>query len=279
MALVAGARIVVADTSPTLRVFTLASGEKQATLQVSGPVAELCRSPDRPSHIWVKVIGDGDAMLDLDTGKATLAARPKWCPLPGYRANLPDALPKWKKPTPEQVAAATRQAKMSAACADAFLNGFVAQATCKLPEGDASGWQPRYTLTDGTLAVTIGTKEDKPVAVSQTKGTAWSHGFVTDDTKAKPAAPAVADLAFGRLYAVYEKLYFDARLVALDARTGEAVWDSPVVGSLPRSDGAGRGDARALVATASRVYVVRAGGALDVFDAASGKAIGTIGKQ
>jgi len=286
MALIVGPRIVVADTSATLRVFTLATGEKQATLQVAGAVAELCRAPDKPTHVWVKVIGDADAMIDLDTGKATLTPRPKGCPPSAFRANLPDALPKWRKPTPQQVADATQQAKMSAACNDTFLNYLVAQATCTLANaeapvasGDDAGFRPRYALTNGALSIAIGTKAGKPFATSQTKGSPWEHGFITDDTKPKPVVPAVADLTPDRLYAVYDKLYFDARLAALDARTGGPLWDVPVVGSLAGSDGTGRGDARSLVATAERVYVVRAGGGLDVFEASSGKAVGTIGKQ
>jgi hypothetical protein len=51
-----------------------------------------------------------------------------------------------------------------------------------------------------------------------------------------------------------------------------------VVGSLPRADAFGtRGDATSLVVTESRVYVARAGGGLDVFDAKTGATVGTIG--
>jgi outer membrane protein assembly factor BamB len=75
-------------------------------------------------------------------------------------------------------------------------------------------------------------------------------------------------------------LYFDARLVSLDAATGARLWDVPLVGSLPSStaDDVGRGEARGLVASKARVYVTRSGGGLDVFDAADGRAIGTIGR-
>jgi hypothetical protein len=279
LALIAGPRVVVADTSPTLRVYTLASGQKQTTLQLLGPVAELCLAPDDSAKVWAKVMGDGDAMLDLRTGKSTITARPKWCPVPAYRAGLPAPLP--KRATPAQIAAAARNAKQAAVCTDVFTNAVVAHATCHAPDDDAggAGFKPAYTLTDGSLAVAVGTNNDKPFAESRTKANPWVHGFVTDDTKAKPSAPAVAELEQGRLYAVYEKVYFDARVAALDARTGEALWEAPLVGSVPGPEGPGRGEARALVATPARVYVARSGGELDIFDASNGKLLGTIGKH
>jgi hypothetical protein len=280
LALVAGPRVLIADTSPTLRVFTLATGEKQTTFRLSGSIAELCRAPDKASRVWAKVVGDGDTMIDLDTGKSTLAPRPKWCPVPAYRAALPPPVPPY--PTADQRAAATRRAKDAAPCSDVFINSVLANAMCARPDAapDApSVFKSGYTLTDGPLAVALGTTNGKPFAESRTKASPWAHGFVTDDTKPKATPPAVADLTGGRLYAVYERLYFDAKLAAVDARTGSVLWEAPLVASLPGPEGTGRGDARALVASATRVYVVRAGGGLDVFDASSGKAIGTIGKQ
>ena len=286
MAIVLGSRILVADSSPTLRVYTLATGEKQTTLKLSGPVARLCRSPDQPARVWARVVGDGDTMLDLDSGKSTLAPRPKWCPA---SPDEPPVTPKAKKvPVPIVIPALIPppppRTRESIACMETFINGAVAEATCHAPEllaGPAAPrvFRPGYVLTDGTLTVALGTKDDLPFAVSRTKATPWIHPFVTDDTKAKPRSPAVAELAQGRLYAVYDKVYFDARVAVLDARTGQTVWEAPLVGSLPGTEGLGRGEARGLVATAARVYVVRAGGGLDIFDASSGKAIGTIGKQ
>ena len=280
LALVAGPRIVVADTSATLRVFELASGTKQVTLQLSGPVMDLCRSPERPTRVWAGISGGGDAMIDLDTGKADATPRPAWCPVPGYQSTL--LMPRLpKRPTPEQIAANARKTAQAEACAEAFINGVVAQATCRATAlvTAEEGFSPRYELSDGTLTIALGTKDQRPFAVSRTKASPWVHSFLADDTKVKPAAPAVADLVLGRLYAVYERVYFDARLAAVDARTGETVWDVPIAGSVPGDEARGRGEARALVATAARVYVVRAGGGLDVFDASSGKPVGTIGKQ
>ena len=190
LALVAGPRVLIADTSPTLRVFTLATGEKQATLQMSGSVAELCHTPDKASRVWVKVVGvgDGDTMLDLDTGKSALAPRPKWCPIPAYRASLPLPLPPF--PTPDLLAAAAKRAKEALPCSEVFINGVLAEATCASPSAGpdaAPAFKAAYTLSDGPLTVALGTKDGKPFAESRTKATPWVHAFVTDDTKPKPA--------------------------------------------------------------------------------------------
>lgn len=279
LAVVVGGRVVVADTSPTLRVFDLVSGEKQVTLKLTGAVQDICRAPDQPNRVWIHVVGGGDTTLDVLASKAELAPRPKWCPVPPYQVEPPP--PTQRKPTPEELAAAARRKVELTACTELFDNGLVARAACRPPATSKGeeGFVPAYELSDGTLSVALGTKESKPFARSRVAASPWAHDFVVDGTMAKDAAPAVAELGFGRLYAVYERVYFDARLAAVDARTGEALWDAPLVGSLPRTDGNGRGEARGLVTTASRVYVTRAGGGLDIFDAAAGKPVGTIGKQ
>jgi outer membrane protein assembly factor BamB len=108
----------------------------------------------------------------------------------------------------------------------------------------------------------------------------WQRAVAADpSTLATESAPRVAELAGGRLYVVYGKEYFDARLEALDAKTGQTAWDVPLVGSLPRHDAFGsRGDAVSVVVSESRVYVARSEGGLDVFDAKTGAAVGRIGK-
>jgi outer membrane protein assembly factor BamB len=170
------------------------------------------------------------------------------------------------------------------ACKDDFRNG-IARAAC-VPGDDAAlveGATSHYMLKAGGAAVVLATKDDRPLAIGVGPGfkASWSTPLVADETKPIPEAPHVADLIDGRLYVVYAKVYFDARLAALDAATGSRIWDVPLVGSMPSSSlgDLGRGEARGLVASKSRVYVTRSGGGLDVFDAADGKAIGTIGKK
>ncbi len=279
LAVVAGQQLVVADTSPTLRVLDLATGTKKATLTLSASVMDVCHAPDGPNRVWVRVVDGGDTMYDLSTEKTVLAPRPKWCPEPTYQATIMPT--PGKRPTAAELADLARKTSDVAACAHAFGNAVRARSTCrapsvaKLPDGFSSS----YELTDGALTVALGVKDGLPFAESLTKASPWVHSFVTDNTKAREGAPAVADLAFGRVYAVHERVYLDAQLTAFDAATGQTLWLSPLVGSMPAPDGTGRGPARALVATSARVYVARDGGGLEIFDAATGKAIGTIGRQ
>jgi hypothetical protein len=281
LAVVAGPRIVVADTTSTLRVYTLASGEKELTLKMTGPVMDVCKAPDSPSSnkIWVKVVGGTDSMLDLVAHKSDAAPRPKWCPEQAYQNT--EVAPPPRHPTPADLAlVASRKAEL-AACAQTFENAVLAQAACRAPASPpaAVGFIPGYELSSGELSVALGTKDGRAYAESRAKASPWVLNLLPDDEHAKDAVPAVADVAFGRLYTVVDRVYFDARLLALDAKTGQTLWQAPVVGSLPTSEGTGRGLAHALFATAARVYVVRAGGGLDVFDASSGAPVGTLGKQ
>ena len=74
-------------------------------------------------------------------------------------------------------------------------------------------------------------------------------------------------------------MYFDSRIAAVDAKTGDALWDVPLLGSLGTTRSPGRGEARAILASKTRLYVPRSGGSLDVFDIKSGTSLGIIGKK
>jgi hypothetical protein len=274
MALVVGRRLVVSDTTATLRVFDLASGAKELTLRMAEGVVDVCKAPDPASRIWVQVTGDQHALVDLETGKATFAPHPAWCSLPEPPKEAP----------PVRRRAALEAGVVNRVCKDDFQN-LVARATC-VPGDEApllEGATSHYMLKNAATAVVLATKDDRPIAIGVGPGykASWSTPLVTDDTKPTPEAAHVAELVDGRLYAVFSKVYFDARLVALDATSGARLWDVPLVGSRPSSSlgDLGRGEARSLAASKSRVYVSRSGGGLDVFDAADGKAVGTIGKK
>ncbi len=279
LAVIAGQRVIVADTTSRLRAYRLTSGERDAVIKLAGPVAEVCPSPESPSRAWVNVVSGGDSMVDFMTGKVDLTPRPKWCPERAYQTAVVPPLP--RHPTASELAAnASKKAEVSA-CFDTFQNGVMAQATCRaarVPKS-ADGFVARYELANGPLTIAFGTQGGRPAVVCSTSGTSWSRAFAEDDANGKNSPPVVADVAFGRVYLVFERVYFDARLAALDAKTGALVWDAPLGGSLRANDGVGAGAAQSLLATAARVYVVRAGGGLNIFDAASGKPIGTLGRQ
>ncbi len=301
-ALAVGSRLVVSDTSPILRVFDLARGTKLLSLRMADGVVDMCKGPDA-ARVWVRVLGDQNALVDLDAGKATFAPRPAWCTTLDDRSVGPathappkevtlTALPAgaWaiERPLPRPGRPAGKgsaEQKPDPACTHDFLNR-LARATClpadqglKLEDGAVG----RYVLKSGTAEVLLGLSEDRPIAVGFGPGSkqTWSTPLVPDETKPVPEAPRVAELVDGTLYAVYGKVYFDARVAAFDAGSGERRWDVPLVGSVASGSigGSERGEARGLVASKTRVYVPRAGGGLDVFNAKDGSTVGTIGKK
>jgi hypothetical protein len=273
LASIVGSRVVVSDTSPILRVYDLENGNKQATVRVADAVVDICKPKDTaPARIWVHVANEQNAVLDLESSKATFAARPAWCAAPRAQAGVAPSTP-------------SKKGGSLGPCYDDFRNP-LAQATC-LP-GEAApaletGVEAHYVIKDGASAVALGLKDARPIAIGIGPGfkVSWTAPLVADDTKPLPEAPHIAELADGKLYVVYGKVYFDSRVVALDAEGGKRIWDVPLVGSVGAGSLAdtGRGVARGLVASKTRVYVSRSGGGLDVFDAADGKALGTIGKK
>jgi hypothetical protein len=274
-AAVVGTRIVVSDTSSILRVFDLASGNKLASIKLSGAVSEICKpkDPGPAGRIWLHLVDEQNIFLEIESAKTTLAPRPAWCALP----PAPSAA---AVNGPSQASTSGRRDP----CRDDFKN-LLARATCLSAEAAPAleaGFSAHYILKDGIAAVVLGTKDARPVAAGIGPGykVSWTTPLVADDTKVQPEAPHVAEMAAGKVYVVFDKVYFDSRIVALDAETGSKIWDVPLVGSVSGSIAdSGRGTALGLVAGKSRIYVSRSGGALDVFDAADGKALGTVGKK
>jgi len=264
IAVVVGPSLVVGDASSTLRVFELKTGEKVSTLSLPGRVMEVCPIATR---VWVRVEGGPDLSVDIVTGKSEPTARPKSCLIPEYQRGL-DAIP--HKLGRSRTADAGSDASM---CPSGFQNRVLARATCRPPAASRDdGFVPSYDLDDGSLRVTIGKKAEAP----KVRGPGWEQSLATDAANGKMDVPLVSELAQGRLFAVSERERAEAHLVALDARTGDRRWDIALHQSEP---GGSRGAAEALVATATRVYVVRTGGSLDIYDASTGASVGSIGTQ
>ena len=289
-AVVVGPKVVLSDATQTIYVHGIANGERLSTIKFPSLVLDVCRAPDTPDRVWVDVEHEGSSFVDLGTEKLTLAPRPTWCPA---RLDRPEEVVAPRRGPPTKLAASRPHLTQVAAtqtverlhdivaCGKAFANLGLAHASCHASDTSKTtdGFLPVYDLTDGTVSVSMGITKGAPFVTSTTKGSPWTYGFITDDTKPRPVVPEVADLAPGRLYAVYERIYFDAKLAAVDTQTGKLLWETPLLGSVGDVEGAGRGGARSLVSTAARVYVARSGGGLEVFDATNGTRLGGIGKQ
>ena len=278
MALALGSRIVVADATQTLRIYT-AAGQKEATYRLAQPPRDMCRAAGTgDGHVWIDF--DAPVTLDIDTGKTV----PTPAAPPGCR--------RMSRPSPPLVhghdaGAADASGPPSPACDGDFQN-HLARATClagdALPRLDDVAL--RYAVTDGSAEVALGTAGDGPTiptAVGLLPGgkVAWKRPVAADaTTRSTELVPRLAELANGKLYVIGDKVYFDSRLQAIDVKTGQTDWDVALTGSLPRTKAfEARGEPRSLVVSATRVYVARAGGGLDVFDASMGAAVGTIGSR
>ncbi len=276
MTVALGKRLVVADATATLRIYEL-SGEKQATYNLGQAPRNLCAAGDG-IHVWVDA--DPPSLLDVETGKLTASpSPPPACSRAAGKAKT------------DRRDGGTDAASASAAgeCDSYFQNPF-ARASCQpasqLPA--VAGIDLQYAVLDGAIWIGVGTTSEpgtrKVPTVAAFGGggsgkVAWQRPIAADtSTLATESPPRLAEIANGQVYLIYGKAYFAGRLEAIDAKTGQTSWDVPVVGSLPRPDAFGeRGDATSLVVSGSRVYVARSGGGLDVFDAKTGTAIGTIG--
>jgi outer membrane protein assembly factor BamB len=99
----------------------------------------------------------------------------------------------------------------------------------------------------------------------------WSRSIPAGDPRrAKSDEAKLNDLHDGTFFATYEVREGSRRLIAIDARSGDTLWDVAV----PRSqDGS---EERAMVVTATRIYIPHWTW-LEVMDRSNGTHLGTIG--
>lgn len=243
---VAGDRVAVTDFRSTLHVLDVATGKELRSVRLSDRAQSVCAPADGRKQVWVEVVDRNHQIIDLDSGKAEAAARPAWCRSGGSLFH---------------------------GCAGA-------RASCS-EETKSAPKQPGFgadlVFTDGSTAVATGHKEPgtrTPMVIgfdTTSKTVAWSTMVPADPASFGGLENSAGDLVAGRFFTTYglndQK---GSRLVSLDAKSGARRWDVAV----PRSE-SGSGVA-GLTATSTRVYVPHWTW-LDVFDAASGKHLGTVG--
>lgn len=242
---VAGDRVAVTDYRLTLHVLDAATGKELRSLRLSDRARSMCSPTDGRKQVWIEVVDNSSLVVDLDAGKAEpFARRPAWC----------------------RGGASHECAGARAACTD-DRNRAPKQV----------GFGTDLVFTEGTSAVAVGHKEPgtrTPMAMGfdATRGAAlWTTTIPTDPSTVTGIPDASGDIAEGRFFTTYSMgSQKGIRLVSFDARTGARRWDVEV----PRGS-AGSG-VNGLTVTATRVYVPHWTW-LDVFDAGSGKPLGTVG--
>jgi len=250
--LVAGERVIYSDSRAGLTVADPTTGETTHHLTLSDVAERICPGASA-EEVWVQVADEQHVVVDVATGRSSPAADPGTCP--------PD-----RRPSPD--------------CRGFFApDGWALTATC-LPEKAAprqAGFEAERVLRHGDDAVAVGVRRpgtEVPMALGfdpHSASVLWSRTLPAGDPqRAKAESAALTDLHTGTLVATYTQRDDSRRLIAIDARTGDTLWDVAV----PRSqDGS---EERAMVVTATRVYVPHWTW-LEVIDRANGAHLGTIG--
>ena len=133
-----------------------------------------------------------------------------------------------------------------------------------------AGFAPDLVLNEGTDAVALGTEHGTPTLVAFDPSRSGIRWQLPVGEKAK-AVPLGADLVEGVLYAPYQ-VEGGRRLEAVDLSHGKAQWDIAIPGRGP-----GTAAWERIIADGSRVYVPEPLG-LAVYEAASGRRVGTLGE-
>jgi hypothetical protein len=245
---VAGDAVVITDYRAAVHVRALATGEELAELTLSDRAKDLCASPDGDA-VWIQVADENNVRVSLPAATAEPAPRPDWCPPP---------------PT------ATDDCWM-----DTFFQKRLSHATCRGPENEIDAFAVEYVLEDGDARVALGHK-DPGTRVPMAAGlgplddVTWKRAIPEADVaRVSEGTPDLADLAGGRLVTQYE-VGDRWHLVALDAATGDTAWDVVI----PRSEDGS--EAQFMTVTDRRVYLPHWTW-LEVFDAPTGKHLGTVG--
>jgi hypothetical protein len=234
---VVGRRVLVTDFRARGHVLDARTGHELSVVTFSDKARRACAAPN--GHGALVEVSDGkNVVVDLETFAVTPAPHAEKCP-----GSFSDEV-----------------------CA--FAGAPCVEATANAPET-----RGHWTLGAGAGAVTLGVKN--PGTATPIAFAAGGHGWKTvipEDPARVETSPrdGGADLAGGLFVTTYGLVgHGGARLVALDAATGERKWDV----AIPGSDTAPAG----VRATASRVYVPH-WTKLHVFDLKTGRLIGTLGR-
>ena len=248
---VAGARVVVTDSRSIGHILDLTNGHEVGRINLSDRAKSICASPAK-SEVWIEVSDEQNVLVDLAAATSKKAPRPAYCGSDHYSVeDIECHIGLFDRP----------------------------EAACKGVDSSFRdpGFRGERALSEGDATVVVGTKSPGsrvPMAVGydpKGKRVLWQRTIAQGDLAAVKDGLGLTDLASGVLVSQVELTTGIFDLCALDAKSGSPLWQTEVPHS---KDGS---SARTLKITPTRVYLPH-WTYLDVFDARSGRVIGTIGK-
>jgi hypothetical protein len=240
---VSGAHVAVSDFHSVVHVLDLETGVEQRVVTLTDKVESMCPQPQ--DRVWIAQIDKRSVTLDLATGQVTEAPKPRDC-------HAEDDLV-------TEILARTKHALPKV---DGFeaVKSFEANGTVVLFGRKAPGTPTPMVIG---LDPTTSAVRWRTALPSVDLATVRESSF--DDWK---TIAACGDRFVGA-YGEGQKKW---HVTALDTRSGVRQWDVTLrpIFAVDWIQG--------MVCTSSRVYVVRMA-SLDVLDATTGKAVGTIGHE
>jgi hypothetical protein len=231
-------------------MYDLGTGRETRTVKLTDRAKGMCTLPGG-KHVWLEMSDEKNVLFDVDAGTTSPAARPAGCP----------------------------QGDPSGDCRGRLTRG-APRPGCAGPEGapKVNGFQAVNLIEDGDAAVALGKKHPGtalPIAVGfdpKTKSVRWQQPVVSgEEAAAESSSTSVMDaLAGGRFVVPYEMTAKVWHFTAFDAHTGQRIWDFPLQSAI------GPDEPQGFSLSATRVYVMRSS-SVDVYDAKTGAAIGTVG--
>jgi hypothetical protein len=249
---VIGHVVVVTDYRATVHVYETATGKELHSLKLSDRAKSMCAAPDGRAHVWIEVSDEKNVVFDADTGTASPAQRPAWCPDLSSASNDCRG---WLKRGPPR------------------LTCHGAEAAPKV-----NAFEAENVIEEGDLGVALGKKHPGtglPMAVGfdpKTKAVRWEQPLSSGDSAnvAESSSISIMDaLSGGRFVAPYEMTAKGWRFTAFDARSGQRLWDVPLQPII------GVDHPEGFSLSATRVYVMRTS-SLEVYDAKTGALVGVV---
>lgn len=248
---VAGSRAIVTDSRSIAHILDVTNGREVGRINLSDRAKSICAAPTK-SEAWIEVSDEQNVLVDLAEATSKKAPRPPYCGADHYSVE-------------------------DIQCHVGLYGS--TQASCKAVDSGfrAPGFRGNRMLSDGESTVVVGTKSpgsEVPMAAGydpKGKHVIWQRTIPQGDLTAVKDGLGLTDLAAGVLVSQVELTSGLFHLCALDAKSGTPLWQTEV----PHSKDGIAG--RTMRITETRVYLPH-WTYLDVFDARSGRVIGTIGK-